>query len=90
MDVEIVLENYPNYKAKILNKPFLVVLEDIDGEHQHIDFQYVCRLKREDKLSGTEEYRWFDEKELDNLENCSDGIKHFAKEARRYIKMLPK
>lgn len=89
LDVEIISEEYPDFKrARILNRPILVALEDIDSEHQHIDFQYICRVTGSRKLDGTEDCKWFDEEGLKNLENCSEGVKHFAGEAVKYIKSL--
>ncbi|MBI2545543.1 MAG: NUDIX domain-containing protein [Candidatus Aenigmarchaeota archaeon] len=88
LDVDFLQETHPKFKGNILKRPFIVALEDIDREHQHIDFQYICTLKGNDKITGTEECKWFDENELDDLENCSEGIKYFAKEAINTIKSL--
>ena len=87
LEVEIISEEYPDFKiARILNRPILVALEDIDNEHEHIDFQYICRVKGSRKLDGTEDCKWFDEEDIDGLENCTDGVKHFAKQAIRLLK----
>ena len=89
LDIEIIGEKYPEFDtAEILNRPFLVALQHIDDEHQHIDLQYICRIKGNKKLGWTEECRWFTEDELDDLEKCPLEIKHFAKEAIRTVKDL--
>ncbi len=91
LDVEIITDSHPDFtnrRIEILSKPFVIALQDIDEEHQHIDLQFLCRLMGDVSLSGTEECQWFTAQEIDRLENCPDEIKHFGKEAIKIVKSL--
>ena len=91
LDIEIISENYPKFKnerVEMLSRPFLIALQDIDKEHQHIDLQFVCRPIDKFELSGTEECRWFTLEEMEELGNCPDEIKYFGKEAINIVKNL--
>lgn len=89
LDVEIIGEKFPNFDlAEILQRPFVVALQNINNEHQHIDLQYICRIKGSKNLSGTEECKWFTSEEIEKLDNCPDEIRHFVKEAIQIVKKL--
>ncbi len=82
LNVEIVGDSLLDFDlTEILNRPFVVALQQIDDKHQHIDLQYICRVKGGKELNGTEKCMWFARKELANLKNCPREIKFFATKA---------
>ncbi len=87
LDVEIISDDKSPEFNSILNRPFKVVLEDIDDKHQHIDLQYICKIKGKKELRGTDECKWFTTEELNAIENCPPEVKHFAKEAMNLLKI---
>jgi 8-oxo-dGTP pyrophosphatase MutT (NUDIX family) len=76
----------PAYKAvkdsrtRPLATPLAVQLEDIDAEHQHIDFLYLCRLKPSSGKKGDHEMRWLPPHEIDSI-NTPENVKKTSKEA---------
>lgn len=69
--------------VKVLVPPNHIQLENIDDEHQHIDFVYFCRAVSDDiQLAPKEhdEIKWFSKKELASPE-ITKNVRHFAKQA---------
>jgi len=87
LDVEIVSERYPNDDpdVKMLSRPNHVQLERIverkGGEHQHIDFVYVCRIRERKGSKGSGKCRWFSKEELETNSKVPNNVKFFAKKA---------
>jgi 8-oxo-dGTP pyrophosphatase MutT (NUDIX family) len=88
IDVEIIFERYSDDDpdVEMLSRPDHVQLERIvekaGEEHQHIDFVYVCRVRgKGNKHRGSEECRWFSNKELEADPKVPNNVKFFAKRA---------
>lgn len=72
-----------------LEIPFLVYLEDIngDGTHNHIDMIYVCEAVNEDIIQQEAEVRaagWFTAEEVERLDTYDNVIKA-VKKAMEFI-----
>lgn len=68
-DVEICGKGYRSYGAthEILVIPESMHIHPIDEKHDHLGFDYFCRIKgRRTEIKEQEEYKWFSEKELEN------------------------
>ncbi|MBI2547704.1 MAG: NUDIX domain-containing protein [Candidatus Aenigmarchaeota archaeon] len=82
LDAEIIrLSKHAQYeypRAEILHTPYVISLQNIKDDHQHIDLEYVCNVKGKKILKGTEECKWFTANEIKNLENCPPEAKEFA------------
>jgi len=68
-DVEICGKNYRDYDAthEMLLIPESMHIHPIDEEHDHLGFDYFCRIKgQQTEVNAQEKYKWFSEKELEN------------------------
>jgi len=68
-DVEICSKRYRDYDAadEMLAVPESMHIHPIDKEHDHLGFDYFCRIKgKQTESKKQEKYRWFSEKELEN------------------------
>jgi len=68
-DVEIYGKNYCDYDTnhEMLVVPESMHIHPIDEEHNHLGFDYFCRIKgRQTGVNEQEKYKWFSEKELEN------------------------
>lgn len=95
LDVVIISERYPDDDpdVEMLSRPDHIQLERIvekkGEEHQHIDFVYVCRVRREGKKhKGSEEWKWFSKEELGTNSKVPNNVKFFAKKAIDKVKSL--
>ena len=88
LNIEIVkLTNHKKYPtAEILPAPYGISLHSV-GDHHHMDMRYICTLKGNKKLNGTEECKWFTLAEIKSLHDCPDEVKDFVKEAIKIAKM---
>ena len=87
LDVKIISERYldDDSDVEMLSRPDHVQLERIverkGGEHQHIDFVYVCRTRGRKGGKGSEKCRWFSKEELETNFKVPNNVKFFAKKA---------
>jgi len=73
-----------------LERPFIVLLEDIEsnGKHNHIDMVYICRSLNEDytlQESEVSDIGWFTSDKIRNLKTYENVIKTIEK-AAEYMK----
>ena len=70
-----------------LNRPFKLLLEDINEYHQHMDFIYIAESETTDLTPGdgeTEEMRWLTAEELEDPEIPED-VRVLALEALEIV-----
>lgn len=73
-----------------LERPFIVLLEDIEsnGKHNHIDMVYICRSLNEDytlQESEVSNIGWFTSDKIRNLKTYENVVKTIEK-AAEYMK----
>ena len=84
LEVEIISEAFDVASAKVetLHSPLVVQLEEIDEFHQHVDFQYLCKIVGGKLHEGIreehEEARWFDELSLKESEALQNDVRENA------------
>ena len=73
--------NYPEeYNVSFIQNPNHIQVEDIKGEHYHIDLVYLCRVVG-GQLNGnleSKEVRFFSLDEINALENVPGEVKYFC------------
>ena len=77
-----------NY-SRGLNRPFTVLLENIEGDwsHNHIDMVYICKAENDDlnlQKSGTGDIGWFSLEQINEL-NLYKNVKITIKKAVEYL-----
>lgn len=66
-------------KIRFLHVPAFVHIHKIDNKHDHLGFDYICRLKGTvTEGTGDSEHRWFEAGEIDSL-ITTDELKHRIK-----------
>jgi len=73
-------------RASIVPRPWKILLEKIEENHEHIDLIYLARAKGKKEPSGEgHKFKWFSEKELEESEHVIPNAKYLGKLAIREL-----
>ncbi|MCL2835041.1 MAG: NUDIX domain-containing protein [Treponema sp.] len=80
-------------RCRVLERPFIVLLEDIEGNgrHNHIDMVYVCTTQDEEfkpQKSEVSDIGWFTVEQVDKLKTY-DNVKQAIAKAVDYYEYSP-
>lgn len=89
LHVEIVgkrFDEFSDKRRKMLTIPENLHIHEIDVHHDHLNFDYFCRVLGSTDGKGVEDYRWFSSEEIDAYPDDAEiempkHVKFIAKEA---------